>query len=186
MNSQSQDQQLQIGTEASSQTLDDMRRAQQRNLLSSPSHPQHDQFSHVRVCLDRNEAMRQFSPGERDNIAGALLLEATRDRQRVDGVAVGHDGKRSFGIEGEAESPSRRICYVDNEQAAQQSLQRSSEQLAQLVREQDVREQQRQAERERERERERDEQRQKPQGDDEQQRQQQPSAAARALTRERD
>jgi len=178
MNSQSQDQTLRVGTQADSQTLDEVRRGQQRNLLSSPSHAQHEQFAHVRVCLDRNDAARQFSPGERDNLAGALLLEATRERQRVDGVAFSQDGKRAFAIEGDA--PAQRICYVEAQQAAQQSLQRSSEQFAQLAREQDVRDQQRQAERERDNER----QRQNPERNDEQQPQQ--SAAARALTRERD
>ncbi|WP_394541155.1 hypothetical protein PRJ39_12180 [Lysobacter enzymogenes] len=177
----SQDQQLRVGIDASSQTLDEVRRAQQRNLLSSPSHPQHDLFSQVRVCLDRQDAARQFSPGERDNLAGALLLEATRERQRVDGVAFSQDGKRAFAIEGDADSPTRRISYVDTEQAAQQSLQRSSEQFAQLAREQDVRDQQRQAERERDNER----QRQNPERNNDEQQPQQ-SAAARALTRERD
>ncbi|QWP75113.1 hypothetical protein J5226_15910 [Lysobacter sp. K5869] len=185
MNSQSQDQTLRVGTEASSQTLDEVRRAQQRNLLSSPSHPQHEQFAHVRVCLDRNDAARQFSPGERDNLAGALLAEATRERQRVDHVAFSQDGKRAFAVEGDA--PAQRICYVEAQQAAQQSLQRSSEQTDQLVREQTLRDQQRQTEREREKERETERQRQTPDRDDErQQQQQQPSAAARALTRERD
>ncbi|SDY19846.1 putative chitinase [Lysobacter sp. yr284] len=177
----SQDQQLRVGIDASSQTLDEVRRAQQRNLLSSPSHPQHDLFSQVRVCLDRQDAARQFSPGERDNLAGALLLEATRERQRVDGVAFSQDGKRAFAIEGDADSPTRRISYVDTEQAAQQSLQRSSEQFAQLAREQDVRDQQRQTERERDNER----QRQNPERNNDEQQPQQ-SAAARALTRERD
>lgn len=173
MNSQSQDQQLRVGTEANSQTLDELRRAQQRNLLSSPSHPQHDLFSQVRVCLDRHEAARQFSPGERDNLAGALLLEATRERQRVDGVAFSQDGKRAFAVEGEADSPSRRLSYVDTERAVQQSLQRSSEEFAQTVREQ-----QRQHERERERQRERE----NPERDGEQRQ----SAAARSLMRDRD
>ena len=183
MNSQSQEQTLQAGTEAGSQTLDEVRRAQQRNLLSSASHPQHEQFAHVRVCLDRSEAARQFSPGERDNLAGALLLEATRERQRVDSVAFSQDGKRAFAVE-QADSPARRICYVETEQAAQQSLQRSSEQLAQQARERDLREQQRQAERERETQRENERDRNNPERSDEQR--QQPSAAARALTRERD
>ncbi|MFK3649772.1 XVIPCD domain-containing protein [Lysobacter enzymogenes] len=179
MNSQSQDQTLRVGTQADSQTLDEVRRGQQRNLLSSPSHAQHEQFAHVRVCLDRNDAARQFSAGERDNLAGALLLEATRERQRVDGVAFSQDGKRAFAVEGDNDSPARRLCHVQTEQAAQQSLQRSSEQLAQLVREQDVREQQRQTERERENQRER----QNPERGDAHN---PPSAAARALTRERD
>lgn len=178
MSSQSQDQQLRVGTEANSQTLDELRRGQQRNLLSSPSHPQHDLFSQVRVCLDRHEAARQFSPGERDNLAGALLLEATRERQRVDGVAFSQDGKRAFAVEGEADSPSRRLSYVDTDRAVQQSLQRSSEEFAQAVREHDVRDQQRQQERERDRQRERE----NPERDGEQRQ----SAAARSLMRDRD
>ncbi|MGO4781501.1 hypothetical protein AB4084_39040, partial [Lysobacter sp. 2RAB21] len=67
MSSNPPDQQLRVSADDASHTLDDMRRAQQRNLLSSPNHPQHDQFSQVRVCLDKQEMARSYSPGERDN-----------------------------------------------------------------------------------------------------------------------
>lgn len=156
MNSNSRDQQVSIGTEASSQTLDDMRRAQQRDLLSSPSHPQHDQFTQTRVCLDKNEAARSYSSGERDNLAAALLVEAARGRHGVDHVVFSQDGARAFAVEGDQDSPSKRVSYVDAAQAAQQSMQRSSEQFAQLAREQDLQDQQREAERQRGKEPDRD------------------------------
>lgn len=155
MNSNPQDQQVGIGTEASSQTLDEMRRGQQRSLLSSPSHPQHDQFSQVRVCLDKQEMARSYSPGERDNLAAALTLEASRGRHGVDHVVFSQDGARAFAVEGGLDSPSRRVSYVDTAQAAQQSMQRSSEQFAQLAREQDLQDRQRDAERQRDPQRER-------------------------------
>ncbi|MGH8082844.1 MAG: XVIPCD domain-containing protein [Lysobacter sp.] len=155
MNSNTQDQQLRVGTEASSQTLDDMRRAQQRNLLSSASHPQHDQFSQVRVCLDKQEMARSYSPGERDNLAAALTLEAARGRHGVDHVVFSQDGARAFAVQGDLDSPSRKVSYVDTAQAAQQSMQRSSEQFAQLAREHDLQDQQRDSERQRDQNQER-------------------------------
>ncbi|MGO1069109.1 XVIPCD domain-containing protein [Lysobacter sp. CA199] len=155
MNSHPQDQQLKVGTEASSQTLDEMRRAEQRNLLSSANHPRHDLFSQVRVCLDKQEMARAYSPGERDNLAAALALEAARGRHGADHVVFSHDGARAFAVEGDLDSPSRRVSYVDAAQAAQQSMQRSSEQFAQLAREQDLRDRQREAERQREPDKER-------------------------------
>ncbi|MGO4778209.1 TonB-dependent receptor plug domain-containing protein, partial [Lysobacter sp. 2RAB21] len=45
---------------------------------------------------------------------------------------------RAFAVEGELDSPSRQVSYVDAGQAAQQSIQRSSEQFAQLAREQEL------------------------------------------------
>ncbi|ALN86226.1 hypothetical protein LC55x_2961 [Lysobacter capsici] len=146
MNANPPDQHLGIGTGASSQTLDDMRRGEQRNLLSSPSHPQHDLFSTTRVCLDKQEMARQYSSGERDNLAAALALEAARGHHGVDHVVFSKDGARAFAVEGDPDSPSRRMSYVDAHQAASQSMQRSSEQFAQLNREQDLLERQREQE----------------------------------------
>ncbi|MEH6420841.1 XVIPCD domain-containing protein [Pseudomonas sp. CGJS7] len=160
MNSHPQDQQLKVGTEASSQTLDDMRRAEQRNLLSSANHPRHDLFSQVRVCLDKQEMARAYSPGERDNLSAALALEAARGRHGVDHVVFSQDGARAFAVKGELDSPTRQVSYVDAAQAAQQSVQRSSEQFAQLAREQDLQDRQRDAERQRDQERDRGNERQ--------------------------
>lgn len=167
MNSKPQDQQLNIGTDAPSQTLDDMRRGEQRNLLSSPSHPQHDLFSNTRVCLDKQDMARQYSSGERDNMSAALALEAARGGHGVDHVVFSKDGTRAFAVEGEPDSPSRRMSYVDANQAANQSMQRSSEQFAQLNREQDLQERQREQEQRQggpqaQREGERNEQREQP------------------------
>ncbi|MGO4260712.1 XVIPCD domain-containing protein [Lysobacter sp. TAB13] len=174
MSSNPPDQQLRVSADDASHTLDDMRRAQQRNLLSSPNHPQHDQFSQVRVCLDKQEMARSYSPGERDNLAAALALEAARGRHGVDHVVFSHDGARAFAVEGELDSPSRQVSYVDAGQAAQQSIQRSSEQFAQLAREQELQDRQRELERQRDAERRREREQQDPDG----------QAAARSTERE--
>lgn len=137
------------------QTLDDLRRAEQRNLLSSPGHPRHDLFAQARICLDREELGRGHGAAQCDNLAAALALEAFRNRQGIDHVAASRDGARLFAVEGELESPAHRISQVETAQAAAQSVQRSSELFAQLAREREAVEQRQAAEREREQERER-------------------------------
>lgn len=157
MNASTQEQQLQVGAQASTQTLDDMRRAEQRSLLSSPSHPHHDLFSQVRICLDKQDmGLKDYSGDQRDNLAAALALEArTGGLRSADHVVLSKDGSRAFVIEGELDSPSRRMSYVDTAQGAAQSMERSSQQLAQLAREQDLQDRQRQDERQAERQQDR-------------------------------
>ena len=153
MNGSTQEQQLKVDGQATTQTLDDMRRAEQRSLLSSPSHPHHDLYSQVRVCLDKQDmGLKDYSGDQRDNLAAALALEArTGGLRSADHVVRSKDGSRAFVIEGELDSPSRRMSYVDTAQAAAQSMERSSQQLAQLNREQELQDQQRQDERQAER-----------------------------------
>ncbi|MGN7918920.1 XVIPCD domain-containing protein [Lysobacter antibioticus] len=153
MNGSTQEQQLKVDGQATTQTLDDMRRAEQRSLLSSPSHPHHDLYSQVRVCLDKQDmGLKDYSGDQRDNLAAALALEArTGGLRSADHVVLSKDGSRAFVIEGELDSPSRRMSYVDTAQAAAQSMERSSQQLAQLNREQELQDQQRQDERQAER-----------------------------------
>lgn len=148
---------MKVDGQATTQTLDELRRAEQRSLLSSPSHPHHDLYSQVRVCLDKQDmGLKDYSGDQRDNLAAALAVEArTGGLRSADHVVLSKDGSRAFVIEGELDSPSRRMSYVDTAQAAAQSMERSSQQLAQLTREQDLQDQQRQDERQTERQAER-------------------------------
>lgn len=157
MNAGTQEQQVKVDGQATTQTLDELRRAEQRSLLSSPSHPHHDLYSQVRVCLDKQDmGLKDYSGDQRDNLAAALAVEArTGGLRSADHVVLSKDGSRAFVIEGELDSPSRRMSYVDTAQAAAQSMERSSQQLAQLTREQDLQDQQRQDERQTERQAER-------------------------------
>lgn len=157
MNAGTQEQQVKVDGQATTQTLDELRRAEQRSLLSSPSHPHHDLYSQVRVCLDKQDmGLKDYSGDQRDNLAAALAVEArTGGLRSADHVVLSKDGSRAFVIEGELDSPGRRMSYVDTAQAAAQSMERSSQQLAQLTREQDIQDQQRQDERQTERQAER-------------------------------
>ncbi|RDZ28731.1 hypothetical protein DX914_06305 [Lysobacter silvisoli] len=124
-------------------TLDDLRQAEQRALLSSPGHPNHDLFKQVRVCLDRQDTMRPRTQEQNDNLAAALTVEALRSEMRsVNHVVLSRDGERAFAVEGDLNSPNRRVSYVETAQAAAQPIQQSSEQLAQVAREQEQRDRQ--------------------------------------------
>lgn len=148
MNANAQEPRLTVPEGAGTQTLDDLRRAEQRNLLSSPSHPHHDFFAQVRVCLDKQDALRNYPTEQRDNLAAALALEARAGGLRsVDHVAMSRDGARSFAIEGEPDAPGRRIAHVDTAQAAAQSMERTTQQFVQLERERQLQELQRDAQR---------------------------------------
>ncbi|WP_363797281.1 XVIPCD domain-containing protein [Lysobacter firmicutimachus] len=148
MNANAQEPRLAVPEGAGTQTLDDLRRAEQRNLLSSPSHPHHDFYAQVRVCLDKQDALRSYPTEQRDNLAAALALEARAGGLRsVDHVALSRDGARSFAVEGEPDAPGRRIAHVDTAQAAAQSMERTTQLFAQLERERQLQELQRDQER---------------------------------------
>ncbi|KRA74694.1 hypothetical protein ASD78_10190 [Lysobacter sp. Root667] len=151
MNGLPQGQERRVDSDASVKTLDDLRQAEQRALLSSPSHPNHDLFKQVRVCLDRQDTVSSRTPEQNDNLAAALAVEARRNEMRVNHVVLSKDGERAFAVEGDLNSPARRVSYVETAQAASQPIERSGEQLAQLSREQDQRDRRQAQEQDRQR-----------------------------------
>ncbi len=75
---------------------------------------------------------------ELDNTAGALALGAQKTGlSRIDHLLAGNDGRTLFAVQGALGDPAMLRASVDREQAAQQPLAQSSQQLAASVSQQD-------------------------------------------------
>lgn len=79
------------------------------------------------------------SDQELDNAAGALALGAQKaGLSRIDHLLVGSDGRTLFAVQGALGDPAMLRASVDREQAAQQPLAQSSQQMAARVSQQDT------------------------------------------------
>ncbi len=75
---------------------------------------------------------------ELDNAAGALALSAQKaGMSRIDHLLAGNDGRTLFAVQGALGDPAMLRASVDREQAAQQPLAQSSQELAANVAQQD-------------------------------------------------
>ena len=94
---------------------------------------------------DARQHLRQMGPQsglrsaqELDNTAGALALGAQKaGLSRIDHLLAGNDGRTLFAVQGALGDPAMLRASVDREQASQQSLAQSSQQLAASVAQQD-------------------------------------------------
>ncbi|HBC51694.1 TPA: XVIPCD domain-containing protein [Stenotrophomonas maltophilia] len=94
---------------------------------------------------DARQHLRQMGPQsglrsaqELDNTAGALALGAQKaGLSRIDHLLAGNDGRTLFAVQGALGDPAMLRASVDREQASQQPLAQSSQQLAASVAQQD-------------------------------------------------
>ena len=78
------------------------------------------------------------SAQELDNTAGVLALGAQKaGLSRIDHLLAGNDGRTLFAVQGALGDPAMLRASVDREQASQQPLAQSSQQLAASVAQQD-------------------------------------------------
>lgn len=91
-----------------------------------------------RLFDDARTQLQQLGPRsglqsdrELDNAAGALAVSAQKaGLQQIDHVVAGNDGRRLFAVQGTMGDPAMLRASVDRVEAAQQPLERSSQQLA--------------------------------------------------------
>ncbi|HEL5025890.1 TPA: lytic enzyme [Stenotrophomonas maltophilia] len=119
-----------VGAPAQQATLRDM---------SQPGEPGHALFQGARQHLQQMGVQSGLrSEQELDNAAGALALSAQKaGLSRIDHLLAGNDGRTLFAVQGTLGDPAMLRASVDREQAAQQPLAQSSQQLAASVAQQD-------------------------------------------------
>ena len=107
--------------------------------MSQPGAPGHVLFQGARQHLQQMGPQSGLrSVQELDNAAGALALSAQKaGMSRIDHLLAGNDGRTLFAVQGALGDPAMLRASVDREQAAQQPLAQSSQQLAANVAQQD-------------------------------------------------
>lgn len=105
----------------------------QAPLLSNASHPDHGLYQQAMKGLEQMPAGAFKSAQERENVAAAIAFEAkVSGISQIDHVKPLGNGPGMFVVQGALEDPSHKRIYVDQQQVADQSVQKSSE-LAQQV-----------------------------------------------------
>ena len=97
------------------------------------------------MCIRDSQHLQQMGPQsglrsaqELDNAAGALALSAQKaGMSRIDHLLAGNDGRTLFAVQGTLGDPAMLRASIDREQAAQQPLAQSSQQVAASVSQQD-------------------------------------------------
>ena len=107
--------------------------------MSQTGEPGNALFEDARRRLQQMGAQSGLrSVQELDNTAGALALGAHKaGLSRIDHLLAGNDGRTLFAVQGGLGDPAMLRASVDREQAAQQPLAQSSQQLATSVAQQD-------------------------------------------------
>lgn len=107
--------------------------------MSQPGEPGHALFQSARQYLQQMGPQSGLrSVQELDNAAGALAVSAQKaGLSRIDHLLAGNDGRTLFAVQGTLGDPAMLRASVDREQAAQQPLADSSQQLAAAVSQQE-------------------------------------------------
>ena len=100
--------------------------------LNHAGHPQHGMFEQAREGVHRVDAEHKRTPDERsDNLAAALTVAArSHGMQRIDHVTLNHDGTKAYAVEGDLQSPHKRVAEVETQKAIATPVEHSSLTLA--------------------------------------------------------
>jgi len=98
--------------------------------LDSAMHPDHPLYATARDAVHRLDAQQGRTPdAQSDRIAAAVTVAARgQGMQRVDHAALSDDASRVYAIQGETNSPHKRVAEVATVQAANTSIEESSRQ----------------------------------------------------------
>jgi hypothetical protein len=99
--------------------------------LDRPDHPDNALFQQARGGVHRLDAQQGRQPDHlSENLAGALTVEARREGlNRIDHVVLSDDASRTYAIQGEFNSPFKRVAEVQTELGISASLEKSSNEL---------------------------------------------------------
>lgn len=107
-------------------------RNDQAPLLSHPNHPDHSLYQQALTGIEKLPANTFRNEQERQNAAATVALEAkVSGLSRVDTVALSTNGSGLFAVQGAMSDPAHHRVYVDKNQAAAQTVEKSSQQLQQ-------------------------------------------------------
>lgn len=106
-------------------------KAERTPLLSERTHPDHSLFQEARDGVRHLPAGTFRNAIEMDNAAAALASKARQSGvTHIDHVMLNTRGDGVIGVQGSPQDPARQLVSVDRMQAAAQSLERSTNELA--------------------------------------------------------
>jgi len=101
--------------------------------LGDAAHPAHGVFKQALDGVHKIDADRQRAPDRiSENVAGSLTVAAQRaGLTRIDHVLLSEDGSRVYAVQGDLNSPHKKMAEVPTQQAVNTSLEQSSRELTQ-------------------------------------------------------
>lgn len=101
--------------------------------LDSADHPANDLYKQARDAVQKLDAQHGRTPDHQSNqFAGSLAAGAVKEGlTRIDHVALSDDANRAYAVQGELNSPFKRVAEVQTQQAMSTSLEQSTATLAQ-------------------------------------------------------
>ena len=98
--------------------------------LDQPGHPDHALFQQARDAVHALDASRQRASDQHsDNLSGALVVAARKaGLERIDHVVLSEDGSRAYAVQGELNSPFKRMAELPTQEAVNTPVQSSSAQ----------------------------------------------------------
>lgn len=103
--------------------------------MDDAAYPDHAMYRQALGAVHRLDAEHQRASDQHSaNLAGALVVAARREgMSRIDHVALSDDGSRSFAVQGDLNSPLKRIAEVPTAEAVSTSLGKSTAALDQAA-----------------------------------------------------
>jgi len=101
--------------------------------LDSADHPAHAMYQQAREAVNKLDAQHGRTSDQQSNqLAGSLTAGAVKEGlTRIDHVALSDDASRAYAVQGEPNSPFKRVAEVQTQQAMATSLEQSTATLAQ-------------------------------------------------------
>ncbi|HEV7775866.1 MAG TPA: XVIPCD domain-containing protein [Luteibacter sp.] len=99
--------------------------------LDQPGHPDNAMYKQALDGIHRLDAQHQRRPDQRsDNLAAALVVAARSDgMSKIDHVVLNDDASRAFAVQGELNSPLKRVVDVQTQQAIVTPIDQSGQAL---------------------------------------------------------
>ncbi|HVI55551.1 MAG TPA: XVIPCD domain-containing protein [Luteibacter sp.] len=103
--------------------------------LDHTAHPDHPLFKQAREAVhELDQAHGRAPDGVSENVAGSLVVKARQNGlDRIDKAVLSEDASRIYAVQGNPESPLKRVAEMPTEQAASTSLAESSVQWQQAA-----------------------------------------------------
>jgi hypothetical protein len=103
--------------------------------LDDPAHPDYALFQQTRGAVHRLDAQRQRIPDQHsENLTAALTAAARRDGlSQVDHVVLSDDASQIFAVQGDMNSPTKRIASIATAEAVHTPIDQSSAAWAQTA-----------------------------------------------------
>lgn len=113
--------------QADKQTAGALNKPEQTPKLSSANHPDHAMYEQALKGIDKLPPGTFKSDQERQNAAATIVFEAkVSGMTKIDQVMANNNGGL-YAIQGDVSTDSHRRIYVDQQQAASQSMERSTQ-----------------------------------------------------------